>query len=313
MLNIAIFCAAPVGAIRQETARIVSMRPVGRLRTVLLASCLVLTGAYRSAAAAEGTWLPDFDAKKHLYVENRLAGRLNLTPQFEKKVEEKGLSNDLSVYVVMTEAGAELGSNRDMWAPELLHNRLWDKWLSSGKGFSEDRSVVILYVRSKGAAAGSTAVRAGRYVHSLGIDRESFSSFSGPVMPAVRKYMRTDPETGVLTILENINGEVVRRTRCASDPSPAVAKLPHETYPVNSIAFLFWGGLILVLIGVVSNIVSQRTMVSAGRSRRRGTSGLISDGSSCSSGLGSGCSSDSGSSCSSASSCGSSCGGGGGD
>jgi uncharacterized membrane protein YgcG len=48
----------------------------------------------------------------------------------------------------------------------------------------------------------------GSYMHGKGFTREHFASSNGPVIPTIKKYMRTDPATGLLTILDNVDAEL---------------------------------------------------------------------------------------------------------
>lgn len=158
-------------------------------------------------AQAADTWLPNFDPAQHVYVDAKMSSRINLPADFEAQVKAHA-PDGLNVYIVVTEQGDELSSStRDNWAPNMLHTRLWERWRYES-GFSEDRILIILYVRSKDSDAGSTAVRVGSYMQGKGFTREHFSSSNGPVIPTIKKHMRAEPATALLTILDNVNAEL---------------------------------------------------------------------------------------------------------
>lgn len=170
---------------------------------------LVLTCVAATQVSAAETWLPDFDQNVHVYVDSKLTGRgVNFGADFEAKVQKAASVHGLSVYVIATEQGDELTvPDRPNWAADMLHTRLWNKWYYA-KGFSQDRILILLYIKGKDQDICSTAARSGNYLHGLGVDRNKFYSANGPVMPVVRQYMGTDPARGLLTIIDNVNAEV---------------------------------------------------------------------------------------------------------
>ncbi len=177
-------------------------------KTIIMLTALFAFILGALPAQAADTWLPDFDPAVHVYVDGKMTSRVNLPPDFTAQVANRAEATGLNVYIVVTEQGDELSvGSRDSWAKDMLHARLWDRWRHQS-GFSEDRILVILYVRSKDSDAGSTAARAGSYLHGLGLTRDHFSSSNGPVIPTIKKFMRADPATALLTILDNVNAEV---------------------------------------------------------------------------------------------------------
>src|SRR4029453_1726087 len=197
------------------------------MRYALVFLTLVFTSLFSaSQAQAADTWLPDFDASTHVYVDQKMQDRVHLGSDFAALVAQKGSVNGLSIYVVFAEQGDELSSSsRNDWAPNMLHGRLWDRSRYQS-GFSEDRILILLYVREKDSNAGSIAVRSGSYLHGLGLDRNHFSSGSGPVMPAAKQDMRTDPQRGVLTIIDNINAEVTQAKQGGSTSTSSGLSTP---------------------------------------------------------------------------------------
>lgn len=275
------------------------------MKSLILASVLAVAAA--PAFSAE-TWLPEYDQHVSLYVSDRIKPRLNLLPNFERLIDEKAHQHNLQIYVILTERGDELTHvARDDWARATLNSeRLWDSWVHK-PGFSTERSLVLLYMRDPNSDAGSTAIRCGNFLNRAGLNRDSLSSPNGPVMPAVKQFMRTDTQSGVLTILSNING-VLSGTYSLSGAGNTTASTQNSRSFGADLVF----GLILAIGMVIFGMLTMSGGLGGGSHRRGWGSCSSSSYSSCSSSSCSG-SSCSSSSCSGGSSCGSSCGGGGGD
>jgi len=283
------------------------------MRCALIVLALVFTSLFgASPAQAADTWLPDFNPNTHVYVDQKIQDRVHLGSDFARLVDDKGAVNGLNVYVVVSEQGDELASGgRNDWAPNMLHGRLWDRWRYQS-GFSEDRILILLYIREKDGNAGSIAVRSGSYLHGLGLDRSHFSSSSGPVMPPAKQYMRTDPQTGLLAIIDNINNEVAQAKQGGAPSTGSGVSTPWLFgWPVW--VWIVIGIIIVVLIIVLLARASGSGGGSSGGGWFIASCGGSSSGSSCGGGGGGG--SSSGSSCGGGGGgggCGGGCGGGGG-
>ena len=138
-------------------------------KLLIAGSCALFMQAGLSLTAkADTTWLPDFNPAQKVYVDPKLANQITLSPQFQSELTRRSRENNLTTYVVITQQGDELlASDRNNWAADMLHYGVWDKLLLTS-GFVENRSLVVLYIRSKDARdsnAGSTAVRVGSFLH----------------------------------------------------------------------------------------------------------------------------------------------------
>lgn len=220
------------------------------MKRIVIVTAIFLLLAVQ-AAVAKQTWLPDFDARQQVYVNQDMKSHVLLSPDFAKRLKSKERVHGLHFYVIVTEPGDELThTTRTQWGPTTLHNnKLWKEWCHH-PGFSEDRAVVLLYMRD-GANDSSTAVRVGDFLHRFGIDQQLLNSTNGPILPTARKYMRTDPQTGILTIIDNINSQVaVKSNRNVL----AVADSPNSASLI--IFLIVLGGVLLLHLASVAASVS---------------------------------------------------------
>jgi len=253
-----------------------------KVLTLLIAFTLALVAGAPAARAAE-TWLPEFDASKHVYLAPQLANHpskpVTFSEDFEAKINELAKKHGLSIYVIATEQGDELEGDRSRFAPNLLHTTLYGRWRVQ-PGFSEDRILMILWVRFKEDPDHSSfAARSGSFLHGYGIDRQRFFDPNGPVLSAKRQFMPQDPQGAFLAVIKNVNDEVDSKIASGSSGSTSGGA----------------GALILVaglaIIGFLLLVWFIRWLAAGGGSQSSGGS--------------------SGSSCSSSSCGASSCGGGG--
>lgn len=237
------------------------------LALALLAVLVTLVFSPASARAAGNTWLPPFDPAKHVYVAPALANHpthpFKPDEQFERALEQLAAKHQLSVYVIATEQGDDLSGERKRWAPDHLHNQVWEKW-SSASGFNESRILLIEWVRSRdNPGMSSTAARAGSAVQAYGITRESFFDQSGPVFTAIRAYLPQDPRGCFLAIVSNVNRELDSYLTANNPPSGSSASQPSsETqFGVVVVVFCVFFGILVLIVIVGTNAA---TIVAAG-------------------------------------------------
>lgn len=170
------------------------------------------------------TWLPDFVDGNTLYVDSRLTtlsvanqSPIKFSAGLAAEVERLARRNDLRFFVVVTEKGADLVGERRTWASSLLRNQLWRRW-TANPAFARDasRAVVLLMVRdNQDVGKFSVALRVGGELNNLGLNPQLFSSQTGPILPAMKSHLPSDPEQCLLSVLENVN-ELVASARPAA-------------------------------------------------------------------------------------------------
>ena len=174
-----------------------------------LLKCLALLAglfAFAAPARAAETWVPAFNPAQKIYVDPLMKQRVSLNSDFEQKLEQTARDHGLGldVYVVIAQRGEELANlPASSWAAALTDNRLLTAWRYA-PGYQEKNVEIIVYLRDANSDAGSIFVHSGTDLLGYGITGSLLSSASGPVLPAARTYMRTDPQTGILTIQNNV-------------------------------------------------------------------------------------------------------------
>lgn len=241
------------------------------MRNLLCA--IAATLALATSVKADNTWLPAFDAGKHVYIDQKMTTRATFDADFEKQVLSRAAKHNLNVFVIIAEQGDDLAANnRDHWCSDLLHNDVWQKW-QSAPGFKEDRILVLLYIRSKDSNAGSIAARSGSYLHGLGLDRKRFFDANGPILPAARKHNRTDPQKGLLAILDDVNAEIDRKLAA---PAPATGSGDSDGSGFAVVMFLvvlFGGAMLIFVFAILRGSSSSSSYSSDSYSLGGGTSG----------------------------------------
>lgn len=178
----------------------------------------VMIFALVGQAAAQPSFLPAFDPGKQIYVAPGVDS--TLAQAFSSRDVVSNLQNaaavhNLQVIVVVTASGDDAGTDARQAGP-VLSRKLWDAW-SRTSAFQPDRSVIVL-MTGDGHTLTSVGVRAGPYLNSLGIQRNTMSDANGPVMPVLRSYLASDPASVPARIVVNINKIVTSKT---TPPAPA--------------------------------------------------------------------------------------------
>jgi type II secretory pathway pseudopilin PulG len=246
----------------------ITLHRFGKTAIAMLA-VLFVTYFGAGAAHAADTWTPRFDPTRHVYVDPALVNHptqpFNLDANFAAELSRLGQKHQLDLYVVAAQKGDDVTGDRKRWAPEFLHSNLWARW-SGSHGFNEDRSVVILWLRSPDASSMSTAARVGSRLHGYGVTRERLNAQDGPVIQAIRAHMPGDPRACFLAIAENINAEVDRYRAShttTQTPAPAAPQAPQTGESSSNGASL----LIVILMAVVA--VAVIVVIASARARRR--------------------------------------------
>lgn len=246
---------------------------------MFIAALLAFAGLADSGSAqAADTWLPDFKAGQTVYVSPRLeADGFRLDSDFAEQVMILSGKHNLKVYIVATEQGGDVPPDRRRWAPWLLHYKVWQKLEHEVGDFREDRTVVILWVRSRdNPQLSSTGVRVGSALHKAGVTRDRLGQENGPVMTAVRAKLPHDPRGLFLSVLQNLNTALDKSHGTAKAPSAAPEHSKQEGSGMT-IVWLFVGILaLLLLVGIVFAIFTSSTSHSDSRRSSRDNRGTSS-------------------------------------
>jgi len=172
---------------------------------------VVMLFALVGPAAAQSSWLPTYSPTQQLYIAPGVDS--SLAQSFENRatvsdVQAAARVHNLVVLVVVTASGDDAGNDARQAGPVLVR-KLWDTWSKSG-GFPADRAVLIL-MTGDGRALTSVGVRAGGYLNSLGIQRNTMNDTNGPVIPVLRSYLTSDPASVPGRIVSNINAIVTAK------------------------------------------------------------------------------------------------------
>lgn len=204
-------------------------------------------------ASAATTWEPTFAAGSTVYIDPAMKSRANFSDDFATQLEQKAQAHGLHVIVIAEQAGDELTGDRSNWASSKLvdgPNSLWNRALA-GTGLDQDHTLMLLYIRAKDSNNGSIAARAGDYLHGVGLDQAAFADANGPVVSAARQFMKTDPQTGFLTVVDNINGKI----DAAQIPPPPTDRTSADASGSDSGIGWWWlliiGGPLVIIVAIV--------------------------------------------------------------
>jgi len=176
-----------------------------------LIKCLALIAglvAGSASAFAADTWLPAFNPAQKVYEDPLMGPRVQLSNDFQMAIWNKGQEHGLDVYVVVAQRCDELATVPPAQWAETFTSRLLTAW-KYAPGYQEKPIELIVYLRDTNSDAGSIYVHAGTDLYNYGVTGSVLASASGPVLPAARTYMRTDPQSGFLTIQDNLNALIV--------------------------------------------------------------------------------------------------------
>jgi hypothetical protein len=177
----------------------------------LLPLLVVIMGVLVSAqsAFAQTTWLPEFDAGKHVYIDPALANDPNYPVRYdglEKELVERGQKHGLQVFVIATKQGTDASAQGSNPAVAKV-NELVLKWQAQ-PGYPASDLLVIIWVRSADPNTGWVAANGGSKLKGYGIDKSRFDSADGPVLPVLRQYMPNDPKGAMLAVVDNVNRSI---------------------------------------------------------------------------------------------------------
>jgi hypothetical protein len=199
-----------------------SIKGLLSLAVVLVAFFAVSLPAY----AAQDTWLPEFDKDRHVYVDPKLSNHRFDPVQFnglEQEIQDAARKHNLAIYVVASEQGDEALPPGTKWGVFKL-DELVARWQSK-PGFPHDDYLIIMWVRFKdNPSKGSVAVNGGNRLQVYGLTAARLSDEYGPVIPVLKQHMRTDPQLAIVTILDNINGEIDRYVAAETE------RIEHERF-----------------------------------------------------------------------------------
>jgi hypothetical protein len=159
------------------------------------------------SAHAQTTWLPDFDAGKHVYLDPALANDPNFPVRFnhlEEELIKRGQKHGLQIYVVATKQGTDASAHSSVPAVAKV-NELTLKWQSQ-PGYPAGDVLVIVWVRfASDPNNGSVAANGGSKLRGYGVDKSDFDADNGPVRPVLPIYLPNDPGGAFLAIADNVN------------------------------------------------------------------------------------------------------------
>lgn len=203
------------------------MTTIGRFFAALVLSVLCITTASAQTAIS---WLPSFSRDQHVYVAPAVNSFLRTqfsSSQFKADLDNAARSQNLDVYVIVTQNGGDLSDTSDSSGPVLVR-KLWDNWTSTSN-FASRRAVVILMTGNSDGKLFSVGVRAGETLNNLGIVRDTMNADNGPVRPVLRVYLDTAPQVVPTKIVENISAIV------AAKAGSSVTTIPVKTYEAPSV------------------------------------------------------------------------------
>lgn len=199
------------------------------------------------AQAAENTWLPGFEKDRHVYIDPRLKNHRSdpvSFPGLEEELAKAGNKNNIKIYVVAVESGDDQPPQGVKWGVHALDKMLGQWQVRSD--FPTQDYLIIMWVRYKdNPAKGSVAVNAGSRLKGYGMSGAHFDDANGPVTPAVKAYMRTDPQRAILTIVANIDQEVTAAVRAEEE------RIEHEKFMQALPGIIAKALLALALIGLL--------------------------------------------------------------
>jgi hypothetical protein len=193
---------------------------------VMIFALLALPPAH---AAAQTPWRPAFSAGTQVYIDPAVANNPDFPvalPGLEQKLREAGEKNNVKFLVVVVQQTTETGSG-NLGANKL--DEILLRW-NGASGFPSDNFVLMLWMRSAtNPSEGWVAVNAGSNLKVYGLNGATLSSATGPVLPAVKKYMPQDPKGLFNGIAANVNGVIddyLAGQQAARDRSNFMGQLP---------------------------------------------------------------------------------------
>lgn len=194
---------------------------------VMLIALLALAPA--QASAAQTPWRPDFKAGTQVYIDPAVANNPDFPvalPGLEQKLKEAGEKNNVKFLVVVVQQTTETGAG-NLGATRL--DELLLRW-GGANGFPSDNYVLMLWMRSaSNPSEGWVAVNAGSNLKVYGLNGATLNSATGPVVPAVKKYMPQDPKglfNGIAANVNQVIDDYNTAQQQAAEHSNFMSKLP---------------------------------------------------------------------------------------
>lgn len=189
-----------------------------KMQTILAGFALLLVAAIATPVQAQ-SWIPQFDANTHIYVDPALERHPTAPVDFNGMSDEvKALQkkHGLQVYIVATQVDYDLNMPRGP-APDYV-NRVQSAWASRA-GFPHEDFLLEVWVRHAGnPQKGSVAIYVGRKLVGYGFDAALLADrVNGPVTPALKQFMPADPHGALLQIIRNVNDRVDRTIVARAD------------------------------------------------------------------------------------------------
>lgn len=227
------------------------LRHYAKMLLPLVLVVLTLVGLAASAHAQSGTWLPNsFDKDRHVYIDPKLANDPSYPVQMdglEQALEQRGQKHNLKIYVIASLL--EDQPQDQNWAVIRLDDLVL-RWQSQS-GFPHDDYLIVLWLRrSDNPNRGHVAANGGNRLQAYGFTAAKMGDpNSGPVIPALRKYMPNDPKGAMIAIADNINAGIddyIAAEEAAKRRAELIKKLPGIILKVVlALAFI---GLVLWLV-----------------------------------------------------------------
>ena len=163
-------------------------------------------------ALAQETWIPDFNAAEHIYLDRRLANDSTHPVQFsnlDRQLAQAEQQHNLKIYVIAAQQGQE-SFLPDANLAVIKLNELISRWRSNPQ-FPNSNYLAILWIRrADDANRGWVAANGGTQLQGWGITASHLSNANGPVITALRQYMPIDPQGAIVAIVNNINQEITQ-------------------------------------------------------------------------------------------------------
>lgn len=181
------------------------------LNYFLAALMLFLTTLGTAAYAQSGnTWLPEFEAGQHVYVDSKLkTGSYPVSfDGLEAELIKAGKEQGLEIYFIAAEQGANLPYGGSTSMSAIYLNEVQSRW-ASNPALNKDNYLIIAWVRKADRPdKGSVGAVGGTFLKGMGMKEAYFSGNSGPIGRDIRRFMPADPKGLAAQVARNVNDDI---------------------------------------------------------------------------------------------------------
>lgn len=202
------------------------------LQRIVLGMMLLLFAAVLPASAqAASNWLPKFDPATHVYVDPALEHNSQYPVDFSGMNDEvKSLqkAHNLEVFVIAVERDYDLNT-AGVPARDVVDD-LVPRW-SGLSNFPGQNFMVVVWVRNAGNPnKGSVAAYSGPSLVAYGFDAARLSDkINGPVTPALKQFMPSNPRAAMLQVIKNVNNGIDQTIAARKAAEEARANAERDT------------------------------------------------------------------------------------